>query len=108
MPSISAPPLRIIHVDETASIGDFRRYPGCRLTITCALCGWVKIYNPERVIARLQDLRSGGYATRLAEVARRVQWPCPGCQRLKWRAGFAWPAGITEAEVKRLAGRYRN
>ena len=106
----SEPPgvLRPIPIDEAASIGDYRRYPGARLTLTCAMCGWVKPYNPERVLARLHELKSGGHATRMAEIARRVQWPCPGCHRVRWRAGFAWPPGLTAAEVKRLAGRYRN
>ena len=100
--------IRPIHVDDSASVGDFRRYPGCRLTITCALCGWMKLYNPERIIDRLRELRTGGHTTRLGEVARRVQWPCPGCHRVRWKGGLAWPADITEAEVKRLAARYRN
>lgn len=100
--------MRVIHVDDAASIGDFQRYPGCRLTLTCALCGWVKLYNPERIIARLHELRSGGQATRIAEVARRVQWPCPGCHRLRWKGGLAWPPGMTEGEVKRQAARMRN
>ena len=46
---------RPIHLDESASVGDFARYPGCRLTITCALCGWSKGYNPERILARLRQ-----------------------------------------------------
>ena len=100
--------LRQIHLDDTASIGDFQRYPGCRFTITCALCGWVKTYNPERIIGRLHQLKSGGHATRVAEVARRVQWPCPGCHRFKWRGGLAWPPELTQAESRRLAARYRN
>ena len=81
--------LRPLHLDDGASIGDFRRYPGCRFTLTCAMCGWRKPYNPERVIARLHELKSGGPATRLGDIARRVAWPCPGCHRLKWRAGLA-------------------
>ena len=96
-------PDRPIHVDATASIGDYARYPGCRLTLTCALCGWSKSYSPERVIARLRELRTGGHATRLAEVARRVAWNCPGCGRVKWKAGFAYPGALTVAEARRLA-----
>jgi hypothetical protein len=68
----------------------------------------MKLYNPERIIDRLRELRTGGHTTRLGEVARRVQWPCPGCHRVRWKGGLAWPADITEAEVKRLAARYRN
>jgi hypothetical protein len=97
-----------IPLDAGASIGDFRRYPGCRMTLTCAMCGWSKAYDPERVIQRLAQLRAGGQATRLADVARRVGWNCPGCSRVKWRAGLAWPAGCTERDAKRLASRLRN
>lgn len=103
-----AGPDRPIYVDDHASIGDFARYPGCRLTLTCAMCGWSKSYSPERVIARLRELRNGGPATRLAEVARRVSWNCPGCSRLKWRAGFAYPGSLSPAEARRLAALYRN
>ena len=101
-------PDRPIHVDAAASVGDFARYPGCRLTLTCALCGWARTYNPERIIARLRELKTGGHATRVAEVARRVAWNCPGCGRVKWKAGFAYPASLTQSEAKRLAARYRN
>lgn len=101
-------PMRAIPVGPEASVGDAARYPGCRLTITCAMCGWAKGYNPERVLGRLRELKAGGHATRLDVVARRVQWPCPGCHRLKWRAGFAWPPDMTEAEARRLAARARN
>ena len=99
---------RPIHVDESASVGDFARYPGCRLTITCALCGWSKGYNPERILARLRQLKAGGHATRIAEVARRVGWNFPGCGRVKWKAGFCYPASLRESDARRIAARYRN
>jgi RNase P subunit RPR2 len=100
--------MRRIPSDGTTAIGDFRRYPGCRVQLSCGACGWDKAYDPERVIARLQQLRAGGHATRLADIVRRVAWTCPSCGRMRWRMAFAWPDGITEAEVKRLAARYRN
>ena len=101
-------PFRPIPLGDEASVGDCARYPGCRLTITCALCGWCKGYDPERIILRLRELRAGGHATRLDMVARRVAWPCPGCHRVKWRAALAWPPNLTEAEARRLAARARN
>ncbi|MEW5685885.1 MAG: hypothetical protein AB1942_13280 [Pseudomonadota bacterium] len=100
--------MRAIPLGAEASIGDFQRYPGCRLAITCAACGWSKAYDPERVIVRLQALKAGGYATRLGEVARRVQWNCPACQRVHWRASLAWPPEMNPREARRLADRYRN
>lgn len=99
---------RPIPLDDAAAIGDFRRYPGCRFLLTCALCGWSRTYNPERILARLRQLGGGGTATRILDVARRVQWPCPGCHRFRWRGGLAWPPGLTEADARRAASRYRN
>jgi hypothetical protein len=104
----SHPALAPIPLGAGASIGDFRRYPGCRMTLTCAMCGWSKSYDPERVIQRLTQLKTGGHATRLEDVARRVAWNCPGCGRVRWRAGLAWPPGFTERDAKRLASRLRN
>lgn len=97
-----------IPVGPEASIGDFKRYPGCRLAITCSLCGWVKAFDPERIIHRLRELKVGGHATPLPKIGARVQWPCPACGRVKWRAGFAWPAGLQPDEVRRLTNLYRN
>ena len=79
-----------------------------RVRLACTLCGWCKGYNPERIIDRLRQLKAGGHATPVAEIARRVGWTCPGCGRARWRTDFAWPPGLDEAEIKRLAGRYRN
>lgn len=100
--------MRAIPIDRQAVIGDHPRWPGCRLTLTCAACGWTRGYDPARVLARLQALKAGGYTTPLAQVARRVQWPCPGCHRLHWRCGFAYPEPPDPREARRLAGRYRN
>ncbi len=100
--------MRLIPGSATATMGDYRRYPGSRLVIACADCGWSKDYNPERVIARLHELRSGGYPTGLAQVAARVGRRCPRCHQATWRAEFGWPANIDEREIKRLANLYRN
>lgn len=108
MPLAPTRPIRAIPLGPEASVGDFQRYPGCRLTITCAMCGWTRGYNPERILRRLQELKVGGYATPLGVVARRVQWPCPACHRVRWRAGLGWPPELTEAEARRLAARARN
>jgi hypothetical protein len=100
--------MRVIPTGDKITMGDHRYYPGARLLITCTLCGWSKSYRPDRVIERLRVLKTGGHATSLAQVARRVAWPCPGCGRVHWRANFAWPAGFDEREAKRLANLYRN
>lgn len=93
---------------EGATLGDHRKWPGCRLVVTCAMCGWSKGYNPERVIDRLRELRAGGHPTPVSQIARRVAWNCPGCHRVKWRSDLAWPADLDVREAKRLAGLYRN
>jgi hypothetical protein len=100
--------LRPIPTDGTAAIGDFRRYPGCRLLIQCSACSWSKTYNPERVIDRLRELKAGGYATQVSAIARRIGWNCPACSRMRWRAQFAWPPEIGEREARRLTQLYRN
>jgi hypothetical protein len=90
------------------TLGDYRMFPGTRVWLTCALCGWDKSYSAERIIDRLRALRAGGHDTRVGVVAKRVGWPCPGCGRVKWRTDLAWPPGMQESEIKRLANQYRS
>lgn len=100
--------MRPVPGTESATLGDHRRYPGCRVLVVCTGCGWEKDYNPDRVIDRLHALKAGGHPTPLTEVARRVNRRCPRCHEVRWRAQFAWPANLDEREVKRLANLYRN
>jgi hypothetical protein len=102
------PKMRIIPIGDKATVGDYRHYPGARVLIACNLCGWSKSYRPDAIIDRLRALKTGGHATTLAQVARWVAWPCPGCGRVNWRAQFAWPPGFDDREAKRLANLYRN
>jgi hypothetical protein len=97
-----------ILASESTPLGDYRRYPGCRLQLVCGRCGWSKAYDPERVIQRLHDLRVAGHPTALRAVASRVAWYCPSCLHSQWRARFAWPEGISPREIKRLTNLYRN
>ena len=91
-----------------AVMGDHRRYPLCRLLLTCALCGWTKGYSPERVIGRLQEQRTGGNPTKVENIRRFIGWNCPGCGRVKWRTQLAWPPGVDEREIKRLTSQLRS
>lgn len=100
--------MRIVPIGDKATLGDHRHYPGARMLLVCSLCGWSKSYRVDRVIGRLRELKSGGHATRLEQVARRVGWNCPGCGRVKWRAHFAWPEGMDTREIRRLANLQRN
>jgi hypothetical protein len=93
---------------DAQKLGDYRMFPGTRVWLTCALCGWDKSYKVQRVIERLRTLRSGGHEAPVGTIARRVAWPCPGCGRVKWRSDLAWPPGMDEREVKRLANQFRN
>ena len=97
-----------IPLDPAATLGDHRRYPGCRLLLTCALCGWSKDYRVEAIIERLRKLRAGGHSSGVGAVARHVGWTCPGCGRVKWRSDLAWPPGLDEREARRLMNLYRN
>jgi len=94
--------LQPIPTSETSTLGDARRWPGSRFQLVCTLCGWSRTYRVERLIQRLRELKAGGHATTLTQVARRVGWNCPGCGRVKWRGGLAWPLGIDSREAKRL------
>lgn len=94
--------------DRARTLGDYRRFPGSRVWLTCALCGWDKSYDAEKIIERLRTLRNGGRDTPVGQVARRVAWPCPGCGQVRWRSDLAWPPGMDEREIKRLANQFRN
>jgi hypothetical protein len=94
------------HTDTT--LGDHRRYPGCRFLVQCMLCGWQKDYSPERIIARLHEQRTGGNPTQIRYLARRIGWTCPGCGRAKWRVEFAWPPDMDEREIRRLVNQSRS
>jgi hypothetical protein len=100
--------MRPVPGTESATLGDYRRYPGCRVLVVCTGCAWAKDYNPDRVIDRLHALKAGGHPTPLTEVARRVSRRCPRCHEVGWRAQFARPANLDEREIKRLANLYRN
>jgi hypothetical protein len=94
--------------DGRLTVGDHRRYPGSRLLLTCAMCGWSKTYAPERVLDRLRQLRAGGHPTPVVTLSRRVAWPCPMCCRVRWRMQLASPRRLDPREARRLAGLYRN
>jgi hypothetical protein len=100
--------VRRIATDNTTSLGDFRRWPGCRLLLTCTWCRATETYDPERIIARLQERRTGGPATQLRGLPGKVTRDCPHCGKRRWLAEFGWPAGTDAREVRRLANQYRN
>jgi hypothetical protein len=107
-PPAPRPRYHAIPDDGRLTLGDYRRYPGACLLLTCALCGWTKPYKPEAVIGRLRQLKAGGHPSPIGPLARRVAWPCPGCGRVKWRMDLAQPAALDAREARRLAGLYRN
>lgn len=98
---------RAVRTDTATTMNDHRRFPGCKLRLTCTQCGWAKGYDPERLIDRLRKLRAGGHHTQIGQVARRVR-PCPRCGVAAWQADFAWPSGMRDGDIKRLANLYRN
>ena len=94
--------------DGRLTLGDHRRYPGSRLLLTCAMCGWSRAYSPDRILDRLRELKAGGHPSAVAPLARRVAWPCPMCHRVRWRMQLARPNLLSAREAKRLANLYRN
>jgi hypothetical protein len=109
MPRTSTRPVRnrtefeILAHDRSATMADHRRHPLCRLLLWCALCGWARDYNPERIIQGLRAKGHGGYPTPVGRVASLVQWPCPGCGRVKWASQLAYPNTIDAREIARAA-----
>jgi hypothetical protein len=99
---------RIVNGSGETALLDHRRYPLCRVLLSCGACGWARGYKPERILDRLRVLRAGTVRTPVQDVARRVQWPCPGCGRLHWSTVLAWPADVSENDIKRMASAYRN
>lgn len=100
--------MRRISVGENASLGDFRKYPGCLLLLSCSACAWAKMYRPERIIDRLRERRAGGHATPVRDAARHVQIVCPGCRGASWGTQLVYPPDLDAREAKRLANLYRN
>ncbi|WP_331589028.1 hypothetical protein [Phenylobacterium sp.] len=88
-------------------MADADLFPGCFVLVTCKACGHFKAYPPATVVLRLRQLQMGGTLATFAEVAGRVGATCP-CGARDWRAGLAWPPGMTDGDIKRLAARARN
>ncbi len=97
-----------IPLRPTDPLEDYRRYPGCRVLLTCGACDYAKDYNPERIVMRLRELRVGGYKTPIVRIAAQMRRPCPTCRKMKWSSRLAYPDTMTEAEARRLMNRMRN
>jgi hypothetical protein len=88
-------------------MADADLFPGSLLLVTCNACGHFKHYNPGRVVMRLRELRLGGTLATFSDVAGRIERKCR-CGVRDWRAELAWPPGMTDGDIKRLAARARN
>ena len=91
-----------VGVGSDTPLEDHRRYPLCRVMLFCGLCGWARDYNPERIVERLRALKTGGYRTPVALVARRVGWNCPGCGRCSWGTKLAYWKETDPKAVQRM------
>ena len=89
------------------TMADAGLYPGCQLLVSCGACGHRKSYNPGRVVMRLRELRLGGTLVTLGEIAGRIERKCR-CGTRDWRADLAWPPGMRDGDIKRLAAQARN
>jgi hypothetical protein len=83
--------VRPLNLDPGTPLRAWREHVGSRVRLSCGLCGWCRDYDPGRIVARLKAIRRGDAETAVAAVALNIQWPCPGCGRLKWRTGLAGP-----------------
>ena len=83
--------MKVLAVNAHAPLATWLNHPGARLRLRCALCGWAKTYDPERIARRLAALKRGGPMTPISAVAQSVQWPCPGCRRMRWTTALTDP-----------------
>jgi hypothetical protein len=81
----------LLAVNAHAPLAACRHHPGARLQLRCGACGWTRDYDPERIAERLLELKRGGPSTPVAAVAMNVQWPCPGCGRMRWKSELVGP-----------------
>ena len=45
----------MLGVNAHAPLATWLNHPGARLRLRCALCGWEKAYDPERIARRLEE-----------------------------------------------------
>lgn len=83
--------MKLLEINAHAPLATWRGYPGARLKLFCGACGWSKTYDPERIAARLRARKWGGIMTPVASVATHIHWPCPGCNRMRWRTVLVAP-----------------
>ncbi|WP_374472889.1 hypothetical protein [Phenylobacterium sp.] len=83
--------MRPLPLDQGAPLAAHERYPGSRLELVCGSCTWSRTYRPARIVERLQARRLGDRQTAIAAIAHLVQWPCPGCRRMRWGSRLVAP-----------------
>jgi hypothetical protein len=59
-------------------------YPDARIKLLCGSCTWSRTYSAQRIAERLREKRLDGVTHAIADIARHVPWPCPGCRRMRW------------------------
>ena len=92
---------------RNGTLADADFYPGSHLLVTCNACGHRRSFSPGRIVMRLRELRLSGTLATLGEVAGRIDKTCT-CGVRAWRAELAWPPGMRDSDIKRLAARARN
>ena len=83
--------MKPLRIDSGAPLQAHELYPGSRVELVCGSCTWSRAYSPARIIAGLQAKKLGDRQTAIAAVAHLVQWPCPGCRRMRWGSRLVVP-----------------
>ncbi len=83
--------MKLVPLDHGAPLLAHESHPGSRLELVCGSCTWSKTYSPARIVEGLKTKRLGDRQTAIAAVAHLVQWPCPGCRRMRWGSRLVLP-----------------
>jgi hypothetical protein len=83
--------VNLLSVNAHAPLATWHAHPTARLKLFCAACAWSKTYDPARIATRLAALKRGGPSTPISAIAQYVQWPCPGCRRMRWTTVLVAP-----------------
>lgn len=74
------------------------REHGANLLLTCLNCMLSRVFDLERVIARLQEKGLGGAETGIKAVAAFVIEACPRCGHRHYDSAPAWPQSTAKTD----------
>jgi hypothetical protein len=83
--------VKLLAINAHAPLASWRAHPGAQLKLYCGACAWSRTYDPARIAERLAVRRLGSAMTPVSAIAGHVQWPCPGCGRMRWASVLVAP-----------------